>query len=54
MQMFAALSENLEFFKTKINLAIMLAPVTRIKEMNNSHVRRVKDSKNFVALLETL
>jgi hypothetical protein len=34
MQMFAALSENLDFFKDKINLAIMLAPVTRVGSMN--------------------
>jgi hypothetical protein len=31
--MFAALSENLEFFLPKINLAIMLAPVARVDRL---------------------
>lgn len=31
--MFAALTDNLEFFKTKINIAIMLAPVTVVHKM---------------------
>jgi hypothetical protein len=30
--MFAALSENLDFFMEKINLCIMLAPATLVKD----------------------
>lgn len=36
--MFAALSENLDFFKPKINLAIMLAPVARVDRMSSSTI----------------
>jgi hypothetical protein len=42
--MFAALIENLDFFKTKINLAIMLAPVTRVDRMTCGTVHKLKDS----------
>jgi hypothetical protein len=33
--MFAALCENLDFFKPKINLAIMLAPVARVDRLSS-------------------
>ena len=43
--MFAALSENLEFFKDKINLCIMLAPATLVKD---SMLEDQKFAKYFV------
>lgn len=42
--MFAALSENLEFFKDKINVAIMLAPVTRVDRATSGTIHKLKDS----------
>jgi hypothetical protein len=43
--MFAALSENLDFFKPKINLAIMLAPVARVDRLSSSTLQKLKDNK---------
>lgn len=51
--MFAALSENLEFFKDKINLAVMLAPVTRVGNMNAYILKKIKNMNTLVALLES-
>lgn len=43
-QMFAALSENLDFFKTKINVCLMLAPITRIDRMSYGLIQKVKNN----------
>ena len=45
MQMFAALSENLDFFRDKINLCIMLAPATKVMY---SVIKDSKFAKYFV------
>lgn len=50
--MFAALCENLEFFKPKINLAIMLAPVARVDRLSSPTIQRLKESENVRAFLE--
>lgn len=52
--MFAALSDNLDFFKGKINLCIMLAPVTRISSINNAALLKLKDSKITIDTLEKM
>ena len=36
--MFAALSENIEFFVQKINVAIMLAPVARVDRLDSTTI----------------
>ena len=53
-QMFAALCDNLEFFKPKINLAIMLAPVTRIDRNTCGQIHRFKDSESMFKLAESM
>jgi hypothetical protein len=50
--MFAALVDNLEFFKPKINLAIMLAPVARVDRMSSTAIHRIKDSKRVLSFVE--
>lgn len=50
--MFAALCDNSEFFRPKINLAIMLAPVTRIDRMTCGTIHKLKDSERLFSLLE--
>ena len=37
--MFAALSENLDFFKERINLVVMLAPVTRVDHLSSQAIQ---------------
>lgn len=47
MQMFTALADNLEFFASKLILAIMMAPATRITEnslSSNYLFKKVADS----------
>ena len=36
IQMFAALSENLEFFRPRLNLVVMLAPVARVDRLGSA------------------
>ena len=50
-QMFVALSLNPDFFKDKINLAIMLAPVATV---HNSTAKVLQDSAQNESLIEFL
>jgi hypothetical protein len=50
--MFAALADNLDFFKTKINICLMLAPVTRIDRMSYAIIQKLKSSDSLFKLLE--
>lgn len=50
--MFAALSENNAFFRGKINIAIMLAPVTRVDRLTSSAIQRLKENESLLALME--
>ena len=43
-QMFSALSENSEFFRERVNLFVMLAPVTRVDRCQNSTIRNLADN----------
>ena len=49
--MFAALIDNLEFFKTKINIAIMLAPVTIVHKMEAKMLQKIKNNETLVEML---
>jgi hypothetical protein len=46
--MFAALSTNLEFFKDKINLCVMIAPAAFVHKMTS---KILQDHANNVKLL---
>ena len=48
MQMFAALCENLDFFKPKLNLVIMLAPVTRLTSVSTKRLQFLADHKFLI------
>lgn len=50
-QMFCALSENLEFFKERLNLFIALAPVVRVDSCSSGLIRKLKDNENFEKML---
>lgn len=52
--MFAAMSENLDFFKPKINLAIMLAPVARVDRLSSSTLQKLKDNKQLLDFLQKM
>ena len=52
--MFAALSENPEFFTPKINLCLMLAPVARVDRLTSNTLQKLKDNQNAVAFVESL
>jgi lysosomal acid lipase/cholesteryl ester hydrolase len=54
MQMFAALSERSHYFRPKINLAIMLAPVTRIDNMSVQLLHKLKNFNTGIAMMESL
>jgi len=43
--MFAALCENLDFFKPRLNLAIMLAPVARVDRLGSATCQKYKENK---------
>jgi hypothetical protein len=50
--MFAALTQNLEFFKSKVNLCIMLAPVARIDRLKSTTLQTIKESETLANLIE--
>lgn len=41
--MFAALSENLDFFKSRLNLFVALAPVVRVDNCTSTLLSKMKD-----------
>lgn len=43
--MFAALVENLEFFKPKLDLVIMLAPVARVDRLASTTLQKLKENQ---------
>ena len=53
-QMFAALSTNCDFFKDKINLAVMLAPITRICNLNAKLIQTIKHIDALVPIVEAI
>lgn len=52
--MFAALSENQEFFKNKLNVAIMIAPVARVDRMTSKTLQTLKDAPHARAFLQSI
>jgi pimeloyl-ACP methyl ester carboxylesterase len=53
-QLLAALCENSDFFKTRLNLAILLAPVARIDHMSASILQRLNKSELAVKAIASL
>jgi hypothetical protein len=49
--MFCALSENLDFFKERLNVFIALAPVVRVDSCTSGLIRKVKDNENIEKML---
>lgn len=54
IQMLAALATNLPFFKERINLCVLLAPVARVDRLTSSTLQGLKDTENAVAFVERL
>lgn len=52
--MFAALSENCEFFRTRMNIGIMIAPVTRVDHMTSATLNKLKDNENAISFVKNL
>jgi len=52
--MFAALSENQEFFNGKLNVAIMLAPVARVDRMTSATLQKMKENENARAFVKSM
>eukprot|EP00347_Sterkiella_histriomuscorum_P012882 403366856 len=50
-QMFCALSENLQFFKDRMNLFIALAPVVRLDSCSSGLILKMKDNQHIENLL---
>jgi pimeloyl-ACP methyl ester carboxylesterase len=53
-QIFSALSEDSEFFRERVNLFIMLAPVARVDRATNSTMRSVADNKTAIKVLKKM
>ena len=52
--MFSALCSNSDFFRDKINLAIMLAPVACIHNSSSKTVQDLAKNDNIIAFIERL
>lgn len=51
-QMFCSLSENLEFFRERINLFIALAPVVHVDNCSSGILQKLKDNELFEKALK--
>ena len=49
--MFAGLSENMEFFRDRMNLFIALAPVVRVDSCSSGIIKKIKDNETIVKAL---
>jgi hypothetical protein len=49
--MFAALSENLDFFKARMNLFIALAPVLRVDNCSSGFIKKMSDGEKLEKLV---
>jgi hypothetical protein len=52
MQMLSALSTNPEYWRPKINVAILLAPVHTMHRCNAKEPHKIKDNPNFAKALQ--
>src|SRR5438105_8301466 len=52
--MFAALSENMEFFKSKLNLFVALAPVVRVDNCTSSLISKMKDKETIEKFVDKM
>jgi len=49
--MFCALSDNMEFFRDRLNVFVALAPVVKLENCSNSLIKLVKDSNKIEKLM---
>ena len=52
--MFSALAEDCEFYRERVNLFIMLAPVARVDRCMNSTIRTTAENSTLVKVLKKL
>ena len=52
--MFCALSENLAFFKERMNLFIALAPVVRVDHCSSGLIKKIKDNNTLEKMLKKM
>ena len=52
--MFAALIDQSDFFKDKVNIAIMLAPVTRVKNLKAKAIQNIKGNQTILSAVESI
>ncbi|CDW91490.1 ab-hydrolase associated lipase region family protein [Stylonychia lemnae] len=50
-QMFCALSNNMDYFRSRLNLFVALAPVVKLDNCSNSLIKLVKDSKTIEQMM---
>ena len=53
-QMFSALSENSEWFRERINLFVMLAPVTRVDRIMNPTLKSLIENTTALKMLKKM
>lgn len=49
--MFAALSENLDFFKARLNVFIALAPVVRVDRLSSGLIKKMGDHESIEKMM---
>jgi hypothetical protein len=54
MQMLSALSSNPEYWRPKLNVIILLAPLTCLHHSENQIIQQYIDSASFMAAIKTL
>ena len=52
--MFSALSENADWFRERVNLFLMLAPVARVDRCNNPTLRLVSENATIIKMIKKM
>ena len=53
-QILSALSENAEWFKQRVNLFCLLAPVARVDRLDSKFLKGKADNTQMIKLLESI
>ena len=53
-QIFSALSENAEWFKTRVNVFMMLAPVARVDRCSAKHLKDQAENQNLIKFMVSI
>ena len=52
--MMAALTENIDWFRPRVNIAVLLAPVANVYRMKSPSMQKMKNKETFAKLIKKM